>query len=240
MGINAPWKRPRRDEVGNEDDVVAMLMQGSDDSYNQVLTPTQPDHPPPDRLLGVNAPWKRPRRDSRAAQPASDPFSRAAQPAYSQSSLDALMDIQHCILSANARDYATWKRNNPHEKRKTWSNLLGHVQVAIRHRFASNAEQPAQRGIPLEVLLGWMVSKFDNLKSADYHARMNEAKELLHALAQDEHRLHRMQILVEKANAINEQGMPVEKQIDISVLNECLPLLAKEVETKLNALKDIA
>ena len=131
------------------------------------------------------------------------------------------------------------KKQSSWEK-KTWSNLLAHVQVAIRHRLASNAEQPAQRGIALEVLLGWMVSMFDNLKSADYHARMNEAKELLHALAQDEHRLHRMQILVEKANAINEQGMPAETQIDISALNECLPLLAKEVETKKNALKDIA
>ena len=155
------------------------------------------------------------------------------------------MDIQHCIHCLDARNYTRWKRNNPLEQRKTWSNLLGHVQVAIqvaiRHRSrASNAEQPAQQGIPLEVLLGWMVSKFDNLKSADYHARMNEAKELLHALAQDEHRLHRMQILVEKANGLNEQGMPVEKQIDISVLNECLPLLAKEVETEKNALKDIA
>ena len=85
-----------------------------------------------------------------------------------------------------------------------------------------------------------MISKLDNLNSADHRASINEAKEVLYALAKDEHRLRRMNILVDRANAIHEKQMSIEKQIDKSVLNECLPLLAKEVEAKKNALKDIA
>ncbi len=36
----------------NEDDEVAMLMADIDASYTEALVPTQPDHPPPARLLG--------------------------------------------------------------------------------------------------------------------------------------------------------------------------------------------
>jgi len=134
------------------------------------------------RSAEIDAPRKCPRTDS-----------RAAQPAYAQTSLDALVDIEHCIHAANARHFTIWKRDNTFEKRQSCSRLVGHIQSAIRHRFASSAE----------------------------------------------HRLHRMNLIVEFANTMyqNEEQMPIEHQIDKWVLNDCLPLIAKEVEAKKRALK---
>jgi len=180
------------------------------------------------RSAEIDAPRKCPRTDS-----------RAAQPAYAQTSLDALVDIEHCIHAANARHFTIWKRDNPYEKRQSCSRLVGHIQSAIRHRFASSAEQPDQQGIPLEVLLGALIVKFDNLRSAEHRNSINAANKLLYEWATDEHRLHRMNLIVEFANTMyqNEEQMPIELQIDKWVLNDCLPLIAKEVEAKKRALK---
>ena len=48
-----------------------------------------------------------------------------------------------------------------------------------------------------------------------------------------------MNLIVEFANTMyqNEEQMPIEHQIDKWVLNDCLPLIAKEVEAKKRALK---
>jgi hypothetical protein len=173
-----------------------------------------------------DAPRKCPRTDS-----------RASQPAYAQTSLDALADIEQCIHAADASHFIMWKRDHPYEKRQSCSDLVGHIQSAIRLRFVSSAEQPDQQGIPLEVLLGALIVKFDNLKSGEHRNSMSAAIKLLYEWATDEHRLHRMNLLVEVANTNNEEQMPFEHQIDKWVLNDCMPLIAKEVDAKKRALQ---
>ena len=176
----------------------------------------------------MDAPRKCPRTDS-----------RASQPAYAQTSLDALADIEQCIHAADASHFIMWKRDHPYEKRQSCSDLVGHIQSAIRQRFVSSAEQPDQQGIPLEVLLGALIVKFDNLKSGEHRNSMSAARKLLYEWATDEHRLHRMNLIVEFANTMyqNEEQMPIEHQIDKWVLNDCMPLIAKEVDAKKRALQ---
>ena len=91
----------------------------------------------------------------------------------------------------------------------------------------------------MEVLLGALIVKFDNLRSAEHRNSINAANKLLYEWATDEHRLHRMNLIVEFANTMyqNEEQMSIEHQIDKWVLNDCLPLIAKEVEAKKRALK---
>ena len=173
-----------------------------------------------------DAPRKCPRTDS-----------RASQPAYAQTSLDALADIEQCIYAADASHFITWKRHHPYEKRQSCSDLVGHIQSAIRQRFACSAEQPDEQGIPLEVLLGALIVKFDNLKCGPHRNSMSVAIKLLYEWAIDEHRLHRMNLLVGLANTNDEEQMPFEQKIDKWVLNDCMPLVAKEVDAKKRALQ---
>ena len=89
----------------------------------------------------------------------------------------------------------------------------------------------------MEVLLGALIVKFDNLKRGEHRNSMSAANKLLYEWATDEHRLHRMNLIVEVANTNNEEQMPIEHQIDKWVLNDCSPLIAKEAEAKKRALK---
>ena len=105
----------------------------------------------------------------------------------------------------------------------------------MKHCLQSCAEQPAQQGIPLRALLGWLIYKLDQ-----HRASTIDAKHILIELAKDEHRLHRMKIMVDVADALLEEEISTEGQIDKLVLTQCLPLCAKEVAATKDALKAVA
>ena len=76
-------------------------------------------------------------------------------------SMDALNGIRRCIVWADVEDYQRWKISNPYAKRKTISNLVGHLQSFMRAAFHNGAERPFPRGIPMEVLTAWLILKCD-------------------------------------------------------------------------------
>ena len=189
--------------------------------------------------------WKRTKRMSTAS-------SSAAQPAYTTSeiagsaeqpanlfghftSADTLNRIIQCIHAADAEEFASWKTSNPHEKRKSLSNLVGHLQSSIKHALHDSAEQPVQKELRFEVLAGWLIHKCVQKQAIIYRA-----KKTLCELAEAEHRLFRLKKMVDKANALHErQELPIESQIDKDVLHECLLLCSVEVDKKKATLKAV-
>ena len=189
-------------------------------------------------------PWKRIRptirdasssaeqRASRASEPASSAEQRARMVTHS-TSMDALNGIRRCILGADAEDYKSWKFRNRHAKRKTISNLVGHLQSSMRAAFHNSAEPPVPRGIPMEVLTAWLILKCD-LPGASIAV----VKSTLCDLAYAEHRLFRMRAMVDKADASSdEQEFSADAEIDHNVLYECMRMCSSEVDQKKNALR---
>ena len=114
--------------------------------------------------------------------------SSAAQPAYTTSeiagsaeqparlfghftSADTLNRIIQCIHAADAEEFASWKTGNPHEKRKTLSNLVGHLQSSIKHAFHDSATPPVQKELRFEVLAGWLIHKCVQKQASIYRAK---------------------------------------------------------------------
>ena len=141
--------------------------------------------------------WKHGKRMSTAS-------SRAAPPAYTTSeiadsaeqparlighftSADTMNQLIQCIHAAEAEEFASWNTGNPHEKRKTLSNLVGHLQSSIKQALHDSAEQPVQKGIRFEVLAGWLIHKCVQKQASIYRA-----KKTLCELAEAEHRLFRL------------------------------------------------
>ena len=178
--------------------------------------------------------------------------SSAAQPAYTTSeiadsaeqpatlighltSADTLNQIIQCIHAAEAEEFASWKTGNPHEKRKTLSNLVGHLQSSIKQALHDSAEQPVQKGIRFEVLAGWLIHKCVQKQASIYRA-----KQKLCELAAAEHRLFRLKKMVDKADALHErQELQLESQIDKEVLHECLLLCSVDVAIKKGTLRAV-
>ncbi len=96
------------------------------------------------------------------------------------------------------------------------SSLVGHVQSSMKHAFVRSAEQSAHRGIPLEVLIGWVLEKCNQ-----HYASIEDAKAMLRKLADNEHRLFRMACLVRRAQEVAGEYLTAEKQVDILILNQC-------------------
>ena len=188
--------------------------------------------------------WKRirpaiPAASSSAEQPASrasEPASSAQQPARIRThstSMDALNGIRRCIVWADAEDYKSWKISNPYAKRKTISNLVGHLESSIRAAFHNSAEPPVPRGIPMEVLTAWLILKCDLPGKS-----IAVVKSALCDLANAEHRLFRMRAMVDKADALSdEQEFSADAEIDHNVLYECMRMCSSEVDRKKNALR---
>ena len=159
---------------------------------------------------------KKIRRTGEASSSAAQPPKIFAEP----TTIDALLRMQEIIFAADVQDYVNWKLHNAQSTRKTLSNLVGHIQAAMRHSFQCSAEQPAPQGIPFRVLIGWLLFKCDS-----HSASVVNAKQLLYDLAKDEHRVFRVSKMVEKTDELNQDEMHPERQIDIEVLHECLQLL---------------
>ena len=158
---------------------------------------------------------------------------RAAQPASSLST-DVLNNMQDAIKIFTAQEYLDWKRKHPHAQRKTLANLVGHIDTAMKHAFHCSVEQRAQRGIPFEALIGWLICKCD--KNAE---RIQDAKSILCVLAEDEHRVWRMQTILEQADDISEENMTPESRVDRMMLRQCFLLCRQEVDRKKEALKSL-
>ena len=121
-------------------------------------------------MMRCTQPWNRiPPTIRDASSSAEQPASRASEPASSaeqrarmvthSTSMDALNGIRRCIVWADAEDYKSWKFRNRHAKRKTISNLVGHLQSSMRAAFHNSAERHVLRGIPMEVLAAWLILK---------------------------------------------------------------------------------
>ena len=123
------------------------------------------------------------------ARRTSEPARSAEQP----TSRDAMNRIMECIRVADVEDYIAWKTNNPDAKVKTLSNLVGHFQSAIKQSFQSYAEQLVEKGITLGVLISWIL-----VKCVHHHASVGDVKQGLRRLAKSEHRLFRMNCIVER------------------------------------------
>jgi len=156
--------------------------------------------------------------------------------------MDALRSIQDSIQSVTEEEYITWTQTRTRVQKKTWSSLIGHIQSAIQHQFHISGAQPVEgQGIPLIVLFSWLIQK--NKRGCN----VERIKELLDELAESEHRRFRMEILVQRANELNEQLEDEgpdsksfkERRIDVMVLNDCLLLCAQVVEAKKDALRDL-
>ena len=76
-------------------------------------------------------------------------------------SMDAMNRIMECIRVADAEDYMAWEANNPDAKRKTLSNLVGHVQSAMKQIVQSYAEQFVEKRVTLGILISLMLVKCD-------------------------------------------------------------------------------
>ena len=134
---------------------------------------------------------------------------------------------------ANAEDYNSWKISHPNAKEETTINVINHLQSSMRAAFHNSAERPAPRGIPMEVLTGWLILKCDFSG-----ASVGKVMSALCALANAEHRLFRMRAMVDKADALSEEGeFSAEAQIDHGVLHGCLYMYTSEVAETKNALK---
>ena len=182
-------------------------------------------------------PWSR-KRSRSAARPASSgeapqtPRS-AVQPARTVAqSHDALLRMQGSIFTADAKNYAHWINDNPQASGKTLSNLVGLIQVSMRHAFQSCASQSAPQGIPFSVLLGWLLTKCHNR----YTATITDA---LHDLAVAEHRFFHVFKLVEKGEQVNKDTLSPDTKIDLQMIHECLQLCNEESERKKAMIKDI-
>ena len=85
----------------------------------------------------------------------------------------------------------------------------------------------------MEVLTGWLILKCDFSG-----ASVGKVMSALCALANAEHRLFRMRAMVDKADALSEEGeFSAEAQIDHDVLHLCLRMCSSEVDQTKNALK---
>ena len=124
------------------------------------------------------------------ARRTSESASNAEQP----TTMDAMNRITECIRVADAEDYIAWKTNNPDAKSKTLSNLVDYVQSAIKQILQSYAEQLVEKGIPLGVLISWIIVKCDH-----HHASVSDVKRALREIAKREHRLFRMNCMVDLA-----------------------------------------
>ena len=192
------------------------------------------------------------REDAWASLPeTSEPESSAAQPEYSASlaetsepessavhseysaSMYALIRITDSIDSANADLYLDWKRSNPHARRKTMSGLIGHVRSGMKHAFESSAEEPAQAGIPLDVLFGWVLEKCNQ-----HNENIEDAKAMLRKLAEDAHYLFRIECFIRHVDVMPNLG--AEAQVDKLALNQCERLCFEEMSRTKDALKTIA
>jgi hypothetical protein len=143
---------------------------------------------------------------------------------------DVVLRMQGSISSADANDYARWINDNP-TARKTLSNLVGHIQVSMRHAFQSSAEQPAPKGIPFSVLVGWLLWKCHSRNQASI-------KDALHDLAVAEHRFFHVSQMAEKGDKLNE--LSEDAKIDLQMVHECLQLCIEESDRKKTIIKDIA
>ena len=141
--------------------------------------------------------------------------------------------MRRCIVWANAEDYNSWKISHPNTKEETTINVIDHLQSSMRAAFHNSAERPAPRGMPMEVLTGWLILKCD-FSGASVGKVMNA----LCALANAEHRLFRTRAMVDKADALSEEGeFSAEAQVDHGVLHICLHMYTSEVAETKNALK---
>jgi len=175
----------------------------------------------------MEPPWKRHRMHI---------HNSAAQPA--PTSWDNCQHIEECIRSSSAEEYESWLKRNE-TQRKTWSNLIGHIHCAIRWTIRCSAAQPAPKGIPLKILLGWLRAKFNQHYGESDLAGQHMMESLLIQWAQAEHRHYRMQIMVNKSNDMSEETMSIEAKIDKRVLFECLTLCAKDSDSKKQMLIDL-
>ena len=189
-------------------------------------------------------PWKRIRptirdasssaeqRASRASQPASSAEQRARMVTHS-TSMDALNGIRRCILWADAEDYKSWKFRNRHAKRKTISNLVGHLQSSMRAAFHNSAERHVPGGIPIKVLTAWLILECDHPG-----ASIAVVKSTLCDLANAEHCLFRMRGMLDKAESLSEeQEFSADAQIDHNALYQCTQMCFSQVDQKKNSLK---
>ena len=85
----------------------------------------------------------------------------------------------------------------------------------------------------MEVLSGWLILKCDFSG-----ASVGQVMSALCALASAEPRLFRMRAMVDKADALSEEGeFSAEAQTDHDVLHLCLRMSSSEVDQAKNALK---
>ena len=108
--------------------------------------------------------------------------------------------MQDCIATLTAKDFLNWKSKHPDMKRQTLDYLVYNIDTAVKHIFYSNAEQPAQHGIPFEVLIGWLIMKCD--ENAE---KILAALDILCDLAEDVYRVCRIRKIVERADDIREE-----------------------------------
>ena len=166
------------------------------------------------------------------AQPAGS-LAQPARMVTHSTSTDVLSDMRRCIVWANAEDYNSWKISHPNAKEETTINVINHLQSSMRAAFHNSAEQPASRGIPMEVLTGWLILKCDFSG-----ASVGKVMSALCALANAEHRLFRMIAMVDEADALSEEReFSAEAQIDHGVLHFCLYMCTSEVAEAKDALK---
>ena len=105
--------------------------------------------------------------------------------AAQDTSTDTIKRIIPCMESADEEYSTMWKNSTPQilgaRQRKTWSNLVGHILSAIKQSFFNSTELPAQLGISLAVLNGWLISRCDKR-----HASVTDVKQILFELVKSE------------------------------------------------------